>query len=142
MIVRFNQPTTRDFNGLFNDLLQDFSLPQKWESDFSKPKVNIRETNNAYEVELVAPGISKEDFKINIDKNLLTISYDVKEKKNEETDKFIKKEFATQSFKRTFTLDEKIQAENINAKYDNGILKLQLPKKEAVKVSPKEIAVQ
>lgn len=142
MLVKFNQPSTRAFNGLFNDLLQDFSFPQKWENDFSKPKVNIKETNDFYELEVVAPGISKEDFKINIDKNLLTISYDLKEEKNEQTEKFIKKEFTTQSFKRSFTLDEKIEADNINAKYENGILKLQLPKKEEVKVSPKEIAIQ
>jgi HSP20 family protein len=141
MLVKFNQPSTRAFNGLFNDLLQDFSLPQKWESEFSKPKVNIKDTNDFYELEVVAPGISKEDFKINIEKNLLTISYDVKEEKNEQTEKFIKREFTTQSFKRSFTLDEKIEADHINAKYENGILKLQLPKKEEVKISPKEIAV-
>ncbi len=142
MLVKLNQPSTRAFNGLFNDLLQDFAFPQKWENDLSKPKVNIKETNDLYELEVVAPGISKEDFKINIDKNLLTISYDVKEEKNEQTEKFIKKEFSTQSFNRTFTLDEKIEAENINAKYENGILKLRLPKKEEVKVASKEIAVQ
>ncbi len=140
-LVKFNQPSTRAFNGLFNDLLQDFSFPQKWETEFKQPRVNIKETNEYYELELAAPGLNKEDIKINIDKNLLTISYDIKEE-TEESIKLIKKEFEKQSFKRTFTLDDKIDSERINAKYNNGILKLQLPKKEEVKISPKEIAIQ
>jgi HSP20 family protein len=103
--------------------------------------VNIIETKDNYELEFNVPGRNKEDFKITVDKNVLTVSYEKKEEQKDESKKFIKKEFSSRSFKRSFNLDEKINAEAINAKYENGILTLTLPIKEEVKVLPKEIAV-
>ena len=70
------------------------------------------------------------------------MSFEKNEDNKEEGKQFIKREFITQSFKRSFTLDEKINADNIDAKYENGILFLTLPKKEEVKVVPKEISVK
>jgi len=104
--------------------------------------VNIKETEKDYVLEVVAPGMEKEDFKINLDNNILTISAEKESGKEDQNEKQIRKEYKFSSFKRSFTLDEKINAENIIAKYVNGVLTLNLPKKEEVKASTKEISVQ
>ena len=106
------------------------------------PAVNIEETKNAYQVALNVPGRNKEDFNINIDKNLLTISFEKQEDKKEEDVKSIRREFNFSSFKRSFRLDEKIDVNNIQAKYENGLLKIELPKKEVVKEEVKQISIQ
>lgn len=142
-LIKFNQPISKNINGWMDDILNDFTIPfgSLGVETFS-PRTNIKETPESYYLEIYAPGRSKEDFKINIDKNLLTVSYDRENEQKNEGEKFIKKEFNIQPFKRSFTLDDKIDSDNILAKYENGILKLQLPKKAEVKVSAKEIAVQ
>jgi HSP20 family protein len=84
------------------------------------------------------PGRNKEDFKINVDKGLLTVSYEKKEEAETKEVKSIRKEFSFQSFKRSFSLDEKINAEGIEAKYENGILKVFLPKKKKLKLHLKK----
>ena len=117
-------------------------LPDMDQSNgFNFPPVNISETKDVYELEFNVPGRNKEDFKITVDKNILTVSFDKKEENKDENKKQIKKEFSLQSFKRSFTLDEKIISENIAAKYENGLLVLSLPKKEEVKVEAKQISV-
>ena len=93
-------------------------------------------------MELNAPGRNKEDFKINIENGLLTISFEKKVENVSEDVKSVRKEFSFESFKRSFNIDEKIQADNIQAKYENGVLKLYLPKKEEVKENPKQISIQ
>lgn len=137
--LKFNQPTLKTLDSFLDNLLND--LPVVNNNGFNVPPVNISETNDNYELEFNAPGRKKEDFKITVDKNILTVSFEKKEEPKEENRQFIKREFSTPSFKRSFTLDEKINAEGINAKYENGILYLALPKKEEVKVMPKEITV-
>ena len=92
-------------------------------------------------MEIAAPGFEKADFNLNLDKNILTVSSNKKEENKEENPKFIRKEFSYKAFKRSFTVDDKIDAANISAKYENGILKVALPKKEEVKAAPKEITV-
>lgn len=137
--LKFNQPTLKTLDSFLDNLLND--LPVAHTNGINLPAVNISESNDNYELELNVPGRKKEDFKITIDKNILTVSFEKKEEPKEDNRQFIKREFNTRSFKRSFTLDEKINAEAINAKYENGILYLSLPKKEEVKVMPKEIAV-
>ena len=138
--VKFNQPAFRTLDSFFDNFLSELPTVQKRnESNF--PSVNISESEDAYELEFNAPGIKKDDFKITFDQSILTVSFDKKEENKEETKKFIKREFAAQSFKRSFTLDEKINADAIEAKYENGLLTLTLPKVEEVKVLPKEIAI-
>ena len=132
----------RNLNNVFDELFSQ--LPATWgkELNLNVPPVNIHETADGYHVEVSAPGLNKEDFKVNLDKGLLTISY---EKKNEAENKDYKthrREFSVTSFKRSFTVEDKINEDGIQAKYENGVLKLLLPKKEEVKVSPKEIAIQ
>jgi HSP20 family protein len=104
--------------------------------------VNIHETKDAYHLELNVPGREKEDFTINVDKGLLTIGYEKKQEQKSEGYKTVRREFSFESFKRSFTIDEKIDANNIQAKYENGLLKLHLPKKEEHKQEAKQIPVQ
>jgi len=104
------------------------------------PSTNVQEDENAYRLELSVPGFSKKDFKIDLEKNLLTISSEVKEEKKEENVNYTRKEFVYGNFCRSFTLPEIIEAENIKAEYKNGILLVTLPKKEEVKIK-KEIQI-
>jgi len=142
--IRFNAPVVRTFNGLMEDLLNEFPSNSLFKdaSWGSYPAVNITENNDGYQLELAVPGWEKNDFKVNTDGNLLTISAEKKAEVKDENGKSIRKEFSFRSFKRSFTLDEKIDTARINARYENGILKLDLAKKDEVKISPKEIAVQ
>ena len=105
------------------------------------PAVNVKEEENGYGLEVVAPGWEKEDFKIRLDKNLLTIGAEKKEVTENKNDKLIKKEYVQSSFERSFWLDKTIDAEKIDAKYENGVLTLNLPKRAEVKEPKKEITV-
>ncbi|MBO9683918.1 MAG: Hsp20/alpha crystallin family protein [Flavisolibacter sp.] len=146
-IVKFyNRPVNRFFNNFMDASFA--TVPSMLRDDFIAPNfrsftpVNIRETENEYVLELIAPGFQKEDFKINLDNNTLTISADKKEETENRNEKFIRKEYKQQSFSRSFTIDEKIDAENILAQYVNGVLTLNLAKKQEVKPPVKEISIQ
>ena len=144
-LVKVNNPVTKTFDGLMNDIFND--LPTTFgktfrEDVFSFPPVNIVENTNAYQLEVAEPGLEKADFNIKLDANLLTISADKKVASKTGSEKIIRNEFSNKAFKRSFTLDEKIESGAIEAKYENGILKLNLPKKEAAKVTSKEITIQ
>jgi HSP20 family protein len=107
------------------------------------PAVNITEHTNEYQVSLAVPGMKKDDFKIDVDGNMLTISSEKEETKEEKEKKFTRKEYNYSSFSRSFTLPEEINKEKIEAKYEDGVLKLLLPRKEeAKKTSAKHIAVK
>ncbi len=136
--VKFNHPANRSINNFLDSFINEFPVAT---GNFS-PAVNINEHNDAYDVSFMAPGRKKEDFKITVDKNILTVSYDKKEETADEDIKKIKREFSLESFQRSFSLDEKIQADNIKATYENGILRIALPKKEELIIQPKEIAIQ
>ena len=145
--VKFNlQPFERNLNSLMEDLFTE--LPELFKNDFNKSAwkgfapVNVKEYENAYEVELVAPGFLKEDFKINLENDILTISAGKKAEEKKDTAKQVRSEYNFKSFKRSFTIDEKIDATNIDAKYVNGVLTLNFPKKAEVKASAKEIKIQ
>ncbi|HXL56879.1 MAG TPA: Hsp20/alpha crystallin family protein [Chitinophagaceae bacterium] len=129
---------------IVNDLFDEFfKLPATWENErgWNVPPVNIYETNDSYHLELVAPGLKKEDFKINFEKDLLTISYEKKAEDNNKDYKTHRSEFNVAGFKRSFSVDDKINTEGIQAQYENGLLKLFLPKKQEVKSLPKEITI-
>lgn len=102
------------------------------------PAVNIRETEDAYEVDMAAPGMKKEDFKIELDNNLLTISSETSEEREEnENQKYSRREFAYQSFQRSFNLPkEVVDEEKIKAHYRDGVLHLLIPKRETAKQKP------
>ena len=134
----------RNLDNLFDEFFGGLPATANWgrESGWNAPAVNIHETNDAYHLELVAPALNKEDFKVNVEKGLLTISYEKKTETENKDYKTHRKEFNVTSFKRSFNIDENINVEAIQAKYENGVLKLLLPKKEEVKVLPKEISIQ
>jgi HSP20 family protein len=138
MIITKHTPA-RNFS-VFDELFN--TVPNNWNRDGRTqtfvPPANIKETSSTYELEVNAPGRNKEDIKINLEKGLLTVSYEQKQ----EEEKLIRKEFNYQSFKRSFSLDDKINAEAIEARYENGILKVSLPKKEEVKPAIKQIQIQ
>ena len=137
--VKFNQPSMKTLDSFLDNLLNE--IPSAQSNGFNFPPVNISETKGNFELEFNVPGRNKEDFKITVDKNILTVSFDKKEETKDENKKQIKKEFTLQPFKRSFTLDEKVIADNIAAKYENGLLVLSIPKKEEVKAEAKQIAV-
>jgi HSP20 family protein len=140
------KPYEGTFNAFVDDLFSD--IPYLFKNEFNNTEkkgfvpANVKETDKNYKLELVVPGFEKTDFNVLIDQNLLAISAEVKEQKNQEGEKQIRREYSFRSFKRSFTLDEKIDATNIEASYINGVLILNLPKKEAVNVSAKEIVIK
>lgn len=104
---------------------------------FNTPAVNVKENDNDFVIELAAPGLVKENFKIELDKDILTISSEAKNDTSEGKDNYTKKEFNYSTFKRSFTLPDTVNSVEILASYDNGILSVKLPKKEEAKVQPK-----
>ena len=141
-----NRPTTQSFNNLMIDFFNPFSSILK--DDFVTAgfkqfvPVNVKETEGGYELEVVAPGIGKENFKISLDNNLLTIEAEKKNEAENKSEKRLRDEYKYQYFKRVFTVDDTVDTEKIDAKYVNGILTLNLPKKAEVKASAKEINVK
>jgi HSP20 family protein len=138
-LVKVNNNGHRGLTQFVDEFLQGF--PVKDES-FGFPPVNIHETADAYHLELSAPGRTKEDFSLSLDNGQLTISFEKKEETRTEDYKTVRKEFSFRSFKRSFNLDDRIDTNGIQAKYENGVLKLLLPKKEEKKESAKQISVQ
>lgn len=145
--VKFNH---KPFEGTFNTFVDDLfvELPALFKNDFNNNDrkgfvpVNVKETEKTYQLDVVAPGFEKTDFTVNLDQNLLTISAEKKEEVNKENEKQVRREYSYRSFKRSFTLDEKIDATNIEASYINGVLTLNLPKKEIVKASATKISIK
>jgi len=142
-VVKFNNKPANGFS-----LLDKFfnEMPTFFRDDFSSNMkdfipVNVKESKDAYQLEVVAPGFEKADFKIGLDKNILTISGEKKNEVKDDGEKQIRNEYTYRTFNRSFTLDEKIDGEKIEAKYLNGVLTLNLPRKAEVKASSKEIAV-
>ena len=143
--VKVNNPINKSFDGLMNELFHD--LPVSFGKSIREdvlhfPPANIIEKTDFYQVELAAPGMEKADFNVKLDGKILSISADKKTETAKENEKMIRKEFGHKAFNRSFTLDEKIDVANITARYENGILKLELPKKEEIKNTTKEIVIQ
>jgi HSP20 family protein len=107
------------------------------------PAVNIVENQHNFEISLAAPGMKKDDFQIDIEGNMLTISAETEERKEEKEGKHTRKEFNFTSFARSFTLPDGVMKDKIEATYENGLLKLVLPKtEEAKKAAAKHIPVK
>jgi len=108
----------------------------------TRPAVNIAESDHEYRVELAAPGLEKKDFKIDLHKNVLTISSEKEVTSEENGESFMRKEFSYNAFKRSFTLPDTVNAEKIKAEQTNGILTVHIPKKpEAVEKGPRQISI-
>lgn len=131
-----NFPTWSNWlDDIFNrDLSSVFT--SNFNTGISLPKVNIKETADAFMVEMAVPGLKKSDFQIDIDNQLLSIATETKEENEQNEENYTRREFGYSSFKRTFTLPESVNDEKINAKYIDGILSILLPKKEEAKKKP------
>lgn len=106
---------------------------------FNLPAVNIKESDNEFKVEVAAPGLKKEDFKITVENDMIVINAEHEETKEEKDENYTRKEYNFNSFSRSFILPENVKDENIIAKYEEGILKLSLPKiEETKKISSKK----
>ncbi|MCM4153322.1 Hsp20/alpha crystallin family protein [Arenibacter sp. N53] len=130
-------------NVLFPTLMNEFLRPDWFGGvdNFKQnvPAANVKETESEYVLELAIPGRKKEDFNVEIDNDILTISSEVKSEENKEEDGYTRREFAFSSFKRVFSLPETISLDKINASYEDGILKFVMPKKEEALPKPKRL---
>ncbi|MFN3557484.1 MAG: Hsp20/alpha crystallin family protein [Bacteroidales bacterium] len=134
-LLRFSIPTL--FDHFIDNELFDWSNHNFSTTGTTLPSVNIKESNDDFEVEVAAPGLSKNDFKIELDRDLLTISSDKKvENETKEGQHFTRREFSYQSFSRSFTLPNIVDSDKIKAVYENGILRVVIPKKDEVKPKP------
>ena len=135
---RNNAGMTNLFDDFFSRDLWNWGLDNNSPTNTTLPAVNIRETAENFEVEMAAPGMQKEDFKIELEGNELRISSERKtENEMKEGERYTRREFSYQSFQRNFTLPKDVvDADQINARYENGVLHLLIPKKEEAKQKP------
>ena len=141
-LVKFKKPRTPWFDSMFTDLLgsdrlltNDFLLEDKW-----IPAMNVKETEDHFEIEMAAPGFNKKDFEISIENGMLKISAENSEEIKEKEEGYTRKEFNYNSFLRSFTLPENVNEEEmIDATYKRGILKLVLNKVQLDETTPKRV---
>ena len=125
-----------------DDFLKDFF---DFESNPSVPEVNVREKQDEYVIELAAPGLNKKDFNVNVQNNVLVVSSEKEDKdeKKDDNDNFLRREFSYSSFQRSFSLPEGVKPDDINAKHENGVLYVTIPKKDELKQQPsKQIEIK
>lgn len=143
-VVKFQPfPSTKPlFNGFldefFNRSLSDFVGN---DATLTQPAVNVVETDDTIKLELAAPGFDKQDFSVNVENELLTITAKHEAKKEETNERFTRREFAVTSFKRSFKLPKTVNQENISAVYEKGILNVTLGKREEAKPVVKTIEI-
>ncbi len=142
-LVRFQNQLPDLIDRFFNSEVERWNSNHFSNTNTTLPSVNIKETEDNFEVEVAAPGFDKSDFNIELNNDILTISSDKTIDETEtENNKVTRREFSYQSFTRSFTLPELVEDENISAKYENGILLITIPKKEEAKPKPiKQIEV-
>ena len=125
------------FDRFWNNELMDWGHSNFSSTNTSLPAVNVKETNDEFIIELAAPGMEKKDFKINFKNNVITISSERENEKEEKRENYTRREFSYQSFQRSFTVPENaVMSDKIGASYNNGILQVTLPKREEVKPQP------
>lgn len=138
-IIKRNNWLPNVFDELFNeDWLENNRLTNIGKNI---PAVNVKEDHDNFKLEVAAPGMNKEDFHLELDNDVLSISSEVKEEHESENkeEKFTRREFSYHSFKRSFTLPDTVEASKIVASYEDGVLKINLPKREEAKVEPKRL---
>lgn len=144
-LKRTNQYLPSFWDNFFSRNMMDWDNQNFSTTDTTLPAVNVKENDEAFEIEVAAPGMTKNDFRVSLENNLLTISSEKKEeRKEEEKGRFTRREFSYQSFQRSFTVPENlVEGDKISAKYCEGILCITLPKKEEIKPKPaREISIQ
>jgi HSP20 family protein len=125
------------FNDFFDRDWMDWTTRNFSDTNTTLPSVNIIEGSDSYEVDMAAPGLEKKDFKIELNHGVLKISSEKKtENETKKGKKFTRREYSYQSFSRSFTMPHTVESEKISAKYENGILKVVIPKKDEAKTKP------
>jgi HSP20 family protein len=142
-LIRSSNRYPSVFDRFFDTDLFDWSNRNYSNTDTTLPAVNIKESSDDFEVEVAAPGFTKNDIRIELEHDLLTISSEKAiENETKEGQIFSLREFSYQSFSRSFTLPNTADSENIGAKYENGILRIVIPKKEEARPKPaRQIAI-
>lgn len=125
-----------------HNLFDDFFLNEGYNGHSFSPSANIKESETGFTIDLAIPGLNKEDFNINLENNRLTVSAKKEENKEEQTEKYTRKEFNFSSFSRSFTLPKNINRDEISASYENGILALSIPKLELAEKQNKLIEIK
>lgn len=132
LMTRTNYPTLFDF---LEDFWDSKNLPSN-QMKMNMPAVNVSENNEEFKIDVAAPGFEKNDFNLNIENNVLTISSEKQFEEKKDEDNICRREYMYGSFQRSFSLPTTVDTENINAKYENGILKISIPKREEAKSKP------
>ena len=131
---------------VFEDFFRPWNeiMEPAWSRELNIPAVNIEDTPDAYKLSLAAPGLKKSDFNIDLEGDMMTISSEKEESTESKDSKYTRKEYSYSSFSRSFTLPESVNKDKIDATYDDGVLKIMLPKKDEVKkiAASKHIAVK
>lgn len=141
-LVKFSQGETfGQFPSLLDELFGSRFL-EKVNAKASFPAVNVKESDDRFEVFLAAPGLKKDDFSISLENDVLTISTQKSQEKVDEKEHYTRKEYSFSSFSRSFNLPENADVNGIKAKYEDGELKLEIPKKTEVKHAVKQISIQ
>ena len=141
-LVKYQNPIPQVFNRFFDTEFDSWLNKNYSNTNTSLPAVNIKETEDAYLLDFAAPGYKKDDFIIELNNDVLTVSSEKKVENEEVDDNFTKKEFSYESFTRSFNLPELVEGDKIKATYKNGILEIKIPKKEEAKPKPvKQIKV-
>ena len=139
-LAKFSGRYPAFMESLFDNQLFDWSNRNFSSTNTTLPSVNIKEDADKFEVEMAAPGFDKKDFKVALNNNLLTISSEKQvEAEIKEGQQFNRREFSYQSFSRSFALPTLVDRENISAVYDNGILRIAVPKREEAKPKPNRL---
>ncbi len=144
-LIKWNEPTklmgkrnwVENFFAETDDFLKNWNL----DMNVMMPAINVKEEKDAFVIDVAAPGMKREDFKVEVDRGVLIISATTEEKKEEKTEDYRRQEFSFRDFKRSFWLPENIMADQIAAHYENGILQLKLPKMVNVPEKAKMIKV-
>ena len=140
-LMKRNNPVFPSIPSLLDNLWSrdwmDWSNLNFSNTNTTLPAVNVTENDTEFAIELAAPGMTKEDFKIHLEENVLTISSEKKEQREEKKDHYSRREFSYQSFQRSFTLPEySVDREKVTAKYSDGLLHITIPKREEARPKP------
>ena len=144
-LVKFNSDKNKNtnlpgFNSVFDSIFNDTFFSDRMMTRV--PAANISETADHFHVELAAPGLKKEDFKLKLERDVLSISVEQTSQNDQQERSYAKREFSYNSFLRAFTLPESANAEGIEAKYNDGMLCIDIPKREEAKMVTRQIEIK
>ena len=139
-LVKFSNNYPTIFDRFFDNNFYDWTSENYSTTNTTVPSANIKESAEKFEIHIAAPSFAKDDFKIEVNNNVLTVCSEKKvENETKEGERFTRKEFSYQSFCRSFTLPIRADTEKISANYENGILAVDIPKKEEANPKPSKI---